>query len=169
MFDNVKVPKSNLVGKPGIGFKIALQGLEGGRINIASCGLGGAWFALEAATNYMQQREQFGHVISDFQYPRFKMAEAYTKLTTSRILVRHAAHLLDTKNDDKIPIGSMAKLFATDSCFEIVDMALQMHGGMGVIRSTGIERVFRDLRILKIVEGTNEIMRLIISRSLFHK
>ena len=167
MFDNVRVPASNLVGKPGIGFKIALQALEGGRINIASCGLGGAWFALEAATNYMQHREQFGSKISDFQYPRFIMAEAYTKLITSRIMVRYAAKMLDSKNPEKITIGSMAKLFATDSCFEIANTALQMHGGMGVIKSTGIERVFRDLRILQIVEGTNEIMRLIISRALF--
>ncbi|OMJ71124.1 hypothetical protein SteCoe_30735 [Stentor coeruleus] len=167
-FDNVKIHKSNLVGKPGIGMKIALQGLEGGRINIASCGLGGAWFALEKARDYMENRVQFGSKLSEFQYLRFKMAEAFTKLTTSRVLVRHAAHMVDTKNTDKIPLSSMAKLVATDYCFEIVDMALQMHGGMGVIKSTGIERVFRDLRILKIVEGTNEIMRLIISRSLFH-
>lgn len=166
-FDNVKVPKRNLIGKPGQGLKIALQGLEGGRINISSCGLGGAWFALEAATEYMQHREQFGQKISDFQYLRFVMAEAYTKLTTSRIVVRHAAHLLDSKNPEKITVGSMAKLFATDNCFEAVNTALQMHGGMGVIKSTGIERVFRDLRILQIVEGTNEIMRMIISRALF--
>jgi alkylation response protein AidB-like acyl-CoA dehydrogenase len=166
-FDNVRVPATNLVGKPGIGFKIALQGLEGGRINIASCGIGGAWFALEAATHYMKSREQFGTKISEFQYPRFIMAEAFTKLTVSRILVRHAAHLLDSKNSQKITVGSMSKLYATDNCFEVVNTALQMHGGMGVIKSTGIERVFRDLRILQIVEGTNEIMRLLIARSLF--
>jgi alkylation response protein AidB-like acyl-CoA dehydrogenase len=168
-FDNVRVPVCNLIGQPGMGFKIALQALEGGRINISSCGLGGAWFALEAAKNYMQIREQFNKKLSEFQYLSFIMAEAFTKLTVSRILVRHAANLLDTKNPDKICVGSMAKFFTTDNCFEAVNVALQMHGGMGVIKSTGVERVFRDLRILQIVEGTNEIMRLLISRSLFQE
>jgi alkylation response protein AidB-like acyl-CoA dehydrogenase len=166
-FENVRVPKENLIGKLGGGYKIALQGLGGGRINIASISLGGAWFALEKARDYMEQRKQFGQTISEFQYPRFVMAEEYAKLTSARVLVRHAARLLDSNNASKITVGAMAKLQATDICFEIVDKALQMHGGMGVIHSTGIERVFRDLRINKIVEGTNEIMKLLIARELF--
>lgn len=144
-----------------------MQALDGGRINIGSCALGGAWFALEKAHEYMLERHQFGKKLADFQYLRFKMAEAVTKLTGSRIMVRHAAEMLDSDNPIKNSMGSMAKLFSTDNCFEIADMALQMHGGYGVISSYGVERAFRDLRILQIVEGTNEIMRLLIARELF--
>jgi len=163
-FDNVKVPKSNMIGEPGVGFKIALMALEGGRVNIASVSLGGAWFALERALDYMHSRTQFGSKLSDFQYLRFKMSEAFTQLTASRLLVRHSAKLLDEKNSEKIAISSMAKLFATDNCFEVANLALQMHGGYGVIKEYGVERVVRDLRFMQIVEGTNEIMRMVIAR-----
>jgi len=166
-FDNVKVPKENLIGGQGTGFKIAMQALDGGRINISSCALGGAWFALAQAQKYMQERMQFGKRLVDHQYLRFKMAEALTKLTGSRIMVRHAADMLDQHNPAKITMGSMAKLFSTDNCFDVANMALQMHGGYGVMRSYGVERAFRDLRILQIVEGTNEIMRLVIAREMF--
>jgi len=166
-FDNVKVPKENLVGKEGEGLKIALKALEGGRVNVSSCGIGGAWFALEKTRDYMEGREQFGQKLKEFQYLRFKMAEALSELTTSRIVVRHAAKLLDDGNPDRGIIASISKLVATDLCYEVANKAVQYHGGMGVIKSTGVERVLRDLRILQIVEGSNEIMRMIISRNLF--
>lgn len=166
-FDNVKVPKENLVGQEGQGFKIALKALEGGRVNVSSCGIGGAWFALEKTRDYMDQREQFGQKLKEFQYLRFKMAEALSELTTSRVIVRHAAKLLDDENPDRGVLASISKLVSTELCYEVANKAVQYHGGMGVMKSTGVERVLRDLRILQIVEGSNEIMRMIISRNLF--
>jgi alkylation response protein AidB-like acyl-CoA dehydrogenase len=166
-FENVHVPKEHLVGEEGQGLKIALKALEGGRVNISSCGLGGAWFALEKTRDYLEQREQFGKKLKDFQYLRFKMAESLSQLTTSRIVVRHAAEMIDQDNSDRSVLASISKLVATELCYEVANLAVQYHGGMGVIKSTGVERALRDLRILQIVEGTNEIMRMIIARGLF--
>lgn len=166
-FDQVEVPKENLVGEEGEGLKIALKALEGGRVNISSCGLGGAWFALEKTRDYLDQRQQFGKKLKEFQYLRFKMAESLSKLTTSRLIVRHAAEMLDSQNAEKGVLASICKLESTELCYEIANMAVQYHGGMGVMKSTGVERALRDLRILQIVEGSNEIMRMIIARNLF--
>lgn len=167
LFDNVRVPKKNLIGKRGNGFKIAMMGLDGGRINIASCSLGGAAYCLDAAKEYMKTRKQFGKPISDFQYLQFKMAEMATDLQVSRIIVRQAAQSIDQKSPNKTIYASMAKLTATEKCFDIVSGSLQMHGGYGYLKEYPIERYFRDLRVHMILEGTNEIMRMIIARKIF--
>lgn len=160
------VPKRNLIGKKGEGFKIAMKGLDGGRINIASCSLGGAALAFDQAFNYIQDRKQFGKKLSDFQHLQFKLAEMATKLTSSRLMVRSAARLLDDKSELKTVYSAMAKYFATEECFKLVSDALQMHGGYGYLKDYAVERIFRDLRVHMILEGTNEIMRVIISRSI---
>lgn len=165
VFDNVKVPVENLLGSEGQGFKIAMAGLDGGRVNIASCSLGGAQKAIEQAANYMQERQQFGKSLNDFQALQFKLADMLTDLNASRLMVYNAAHKIDINSPDKTEHCAMAKQFATDKCFQIVDDALQLHGGYGYMKEYGIERILRDLRVHRILEGTNEIMRLIISRS----
>jgi alkylation response protein AidB-like acyl-CoA dehydrogenase len=169
IFDNVRVPKTNMIGEPGIGFKIALSGLDGGRVNVSSCAIGTAWSALEKALNYMNERSQFGKLLKDMDYLRFKVAEAATLLNTSRLVLRQAAHMLDVNHHDKTAHAAMAKLHATDSAIKIADLALQVHGGYGILRDYGMERMVRDLRIFPIIEGTNEVMRLVIGRSLFPK
>jgi len=167
IFDNVRVPKSNLIGKRGHGFKIAMKGLDGGRINIASCSLGGAAFCLDTAKEYLKTRKQFGKSLSDFQYLQFKIAEMATDLQVSRLITRQAAIAIDNNSPNKTTYAAMAKLEATEKCFNIVSEALQFHGGYGYLKEYPIERYFRDLRVHMILEGTNEIMRMIISRKIF--
>ncbi|NRA86371.1 MAG: acyl-CoA dehydrogenase family protein [Rhizobiales bacterium] len=169
VFDNVRVPISNLLGQEGQGFKIAMAGLDGGRVNIAACSLGGAQMAIKQAADYMQEREQFGKKLSDFQALQFKLADMLTNLKASRLMVYNAANSIDTNSPDKTENCAMAKRFTTDMCFNIVDEALQIHGGYGYMKEYGIERVLRDLRVHRILEGTNEIMRVIISRKAIKK
>ena len=161
---DVKVSKKNLVGEEGNGFKIAMQGLDGGRINIATCSIGTAQSALEEAQNYMNQREQFGKKISEFQTMQFKIADMVTELIAARIITRLAASKLD-KNDSEATIYSaMAKRFATDVGFNVCNEALQIFGGYGYIQEYPLERYVRDVRVHQILEGTNEIMKMIIGR-----
>ena len=165
-FDNCRVPVANRVGEEGQGFSIAMAGLDGGRINIASCSLGGAGFALDTAKAYLGQRKQFGKPLSDFQALQFKLADMATELDAARLLVRRAAHALDNKDPKATQYSAMAKRFATDACFNITNDALQLHGGYGYLRDFPLERILRDLRVHQILEGTNEIMRVVISREL---
>jgi len=161
---DVKVSKKNLVGEEGNGFKIAMQGLDGGRINIATCSIGTAQSALEEAQNYMNQREQFGKKISEFQTMQFKIADMVTELIAARTMTRLAASKVD-KNDSEATIYSaMAKRFATDVGFNVCNEALQIFGGYGYIQEYPLERYVRDVRVHQILEGTNEIMRMIIGR-----
>ena len=166
MFEDCRVNKRNLIGKRGDGFRFAMKALNGGRVNIASCSLGGAQFALDKAIEYTNDRKQFGKRISDFQNTQFKLAEFATKLLSSKLMVRAAAQALDSNDKDQIALASMAKLQATDQCFEIVDGCLQLFGGYGYLHEYGIEKVLRDLRVHRILEGTNEIMRVLIHRNL---
>ncbi|MBL1420230.1 MAG: acyl-CoA dehydrogenase family protein [Alphaproteobacteria bacterium] len=165
IFDNVRVPAENLLGAEGQGFKIAMAGLDGGRVNIAACSLGGAQMAINQAANHMQERQQFGKHLNQFQALQFKLADMLTDLKAAKLMVYNAAAAIDTKSPDKTNTCAMAKRFATDTCFNIVDDALQIHGGYGYIKEYGIERILRDLRVHRILEGTNEIMRLIIARN----
>ncbi|WP_371188954.1 acyl-CoA dehydrogenase family protein [Thalassotalea maritima] len=165
-FDNVRIPCENLLGEEGQGFKIAMRGLDGGRINIASCSIGTAQQALNTAKAYMQEREQFGKPIAAFQGLQFKLADMATKLVAARQMVRLAAFKLDTSHSEKTAYCAMAKQFATDVGFEVCDAALQIHGGYGYIKEYPLERHFRDVRVHQILEGTNEIMRLITARRL---
>ena len=161
---DVKVSKKNLVGDQGNGFKIAMQGLDGGRINIATCSIGTAQSALEEAQNYMNQREQFGKKISEFQAMQFKIADMVTELIAARTMTRLAASKVD-KNDSEATIYSaMAKRFATDVGFNVCNEALQIFGGYGYIQEYPLERYVRDVRVHQILEGTNEIMKMIIGR-----
>ena len=161
---DVKVSKKNLVGEEGNGFKIAMQGLDGGRINIATCSIGTAQSALEEAQNYMNQREQFGKKISEFQTMQFKIADMVTELIAARTMTRLAASKVD-KNDSEATIYSaMAKRFATDVGFNVCNEALQIFGGYGYIQEYPLERYVRDVRVHQILEGTNEIMKKIIGR-----
>ena len=165
-FDDVRVPSANLLGSEGQGFKIAMEGLDGGRINIATCSIGTAQAALEAATAYVKERKQFGKAIADFQVTQFKLADMATELVAARQMVRLAAFKLDNKDSDASTFCAMAKRFATDLCFDICNEALQLHGGYGYIKEYPLERYVRDTRVHQILEGTNEIMRVIISRRL---
>ncbi len=165
-FEDCRVPVANLVGSEGEGFKIAMVGLDGGRINIAACSLGAARACLEAATEYVQGRSQFGNPLSSFQTIQFKLADMATNLEASRLMVMNAATALDEKRSDATKLCAMAKRFATDAGFEICNSALQLHGGYGYLKDYPIERFLRDARVHQILEGTNEIMRVIISRYL---
>ena len=165
-FDNVKVPCDNLLGKEGEGFAIAMKGLDGGRINIATCSIGTAQQALNTAMLYMKEREQFGKPIAAFQGLQFKLADMATELVAARQLVRLAAYKLDRNDPEKTAYCAMAKRFATDIGFQVCDAALQIHGGYGYIKEYPLERHFRDVRVHQILEGTNEIMRVIIARRL---
>ena len=168
MFDNVRVPKTNLLGSLGQGMKIAMKGLEGGRLTVSACALGGAWMALEKASHYMTEREQFGKKLSEFQHLRFRMADCLAKLTESRMMVRNVAQLVDQDVGEKNMFTAIAKMRATDTAYEIVDECLQMFGGYGLLRDYGVERLLREVRVLKIIEGTNEIMKHTLSKNLFH-
>lgn len=165
-FENCRVPASNLIGKTGQGFNIALAALNGGRVNIAACSLGGATECFELAKNYLNERQQFGKKLKEFQALQFKLADMFTDLEASRLMVYRAANALDRDDKDAPLYCAMAKRFATDACFQITNEALQIHGGYGYLRDYPIERYFRDLRVHQILEGTNEIMRLIIARRL---
>jgi alkylation response protein AidB-like acyl-CoA dehydrogenase len=165
-FVDVKIPKENLLACEGEGFSLAMKGLDGGRINIATCSIGTAQQALNTATAYMQEREQFGKPIAAFQGLQFKLADMATELVAARQLVRLAAYKLDQNDPEKTAYCAMAKRFATDIGFQVCDAALQIHGGYGYIKEYPLERHFRDVRVHQILEGTNEIMRVIIARRL---
>jgi alkylation response protein AidB-like acyl-CoA dehydrogenase len=171
ILDEVRVPASALLGSLGGGFRIAMSALDGGRINIAACSLGGAQWALDRATRYVQERFTFGEPLAEKQAVVFALADMATELRAARALVRDAARAIDEKADG-VPASevamqcAMAKRFATDACFRIANEALQLHGGYGYLHEYGIEKVVRDLRVHQILEGTNEIMRVIIGREL---
>jgi alkylation response protein AidB-like acyl-CoA dehydrogenase len=165
-FDNVRVPVANRLGEEGQGFAIAMEGLDGGRINIATCSVGTAQQALEEATAYVQERRQFGSAIADFQATQFTLADMLTELVAARQMVRLAAHKLDTKDPQASTYCAMAKRFATDVGFKVCNDALQLFGGYGYIKEYPMERHVRDTRVHQILEGTNEIMRVIVSRKL---
>ncbi|WP_374493706.1 acyl-CoA dehydrogenase family protein [Brachymonas sp.] len=163
-FDHVRVPVSHLLGQEGEGFKIAMKGLDGGRINIATCSVGAAQGALTAAQRYMHERRQFGKPLADFQALQFKLADMATELVAARQMVRLAASRLDHRHPDAATYCAMAKRLATDIGFEVCNQALQIHGGYGYIREYPLERLLRDARVHQILEGTNEIMRVIVAR-----
>jgi hypothetical protein len=163
-FDNCRVPVANRLGEEGEGFKIAMQGLDGGRLNIGACSIGGARACLEKAVAYTKERKQFGQAIADFQATQFKLADMATDLEAARLMIRSAAVAVTEKLPGATMKAAMAKRFATDVCFNIVNDALQLHGGYGYIKEYPIERFLRDLRVHQILEGTNEIMRVIIAR-----
>lgn len=165
-FENVTVPANQLLGEEGQGFVFAMKGLDGGRINIATCSVGTAQQALNHATQYMQERKQFGKTLAQFQALQFKLADMATELVAARQLVRYAASKLDNRDPNATTYCAMAKRFATDVGFQVCDQALQLYGGYGYIKEYPMERYFRDVRVHQILEGTNEIMRLIIARRL---
>ncbi|MGH1417727.1 MAG: acyl-CoA dehydrogenase family protein [Hyphomicrobiaceae bacterium] len=165
-FDDCRVPTTNLLGEKGKGFTYAMQGLDGGRLNIAACSLGAAQAALDKAAQYMHERSAFGKNISSFQALQFKLADMETQLQAARVLLRQAAWKLDHNSPDKTKYCAMAKRFVTDAAFNVANEALQIHGGYGYLADYGIEKIVRDLRVHQILEGTNEIMRVIISRQL---
>jgi alkylation response protein AidB-like acyl-CoA dehydrogenase len=165
-FDACAVPVANRLGDEGEGFRIAMRGLDGGRVNIAACSLGGARACLERALAYVKERRQFGSALAEFQNTQFRLADMATELEAARLMVWRAAAKLDAGAADATQACAMAKRFATDAGSRVVDQALQLHGGYGYVRDYGIERYLRDLRVHQILEGTNEIMRLIIARRL---
>ena len=166
ILDNVRVPAGNLLGREGDGFKIAMAGLDGGRLNIGACSLGGAQRCLDEAIAYVKDRKQFGQPIAEFQNTQFTLADMATDLEASRALLYLAAAKVSAGSPDKTRFAAMAKKLATDNGSEIVDKALQMFGGYGYLKDYPIERFWRDLRVHRILEGTNEVMRLIIGRDL---
>lgn len=168
-FDNVRVPAANRIGAEGDGFRFAMMGLDGGRLNIAACSLGGAAFALETARAYLAERRQFGRPLADFQALQFKIADMATELEAARLMVRRGADALDRRDPQATKLCAMAKRFATDAGFSIANEALQLHGGYGYLRDYPLERIVRDLRVHQILEGTNEIMRVIIAREMFRQ
>ena len=163
-FDSCKIPADNLLGDEGRGFSYAMAGLDGGRLNIAASALGGAQSALDQTLSYMKEREAFGKTLDQFQALQFKLAELEVKLQSARIFLRQAAWKLDTKAKDASKFCAMAKLYVTDASFDVANACLQLHGGYGYLADYGIEKIVRDLRVHQILEGTNEIMRMIISR-----
>ena len=165
-FDDCRIPASNRVGAEGEGFKIAMQGLDGGRLNIAACSLGGAQRALDEAVAYTKERKQFGKAISDFQATQFKLADMKTELEAARLMLYSAAWKVSNKTADATASAAMAKRFVTDIGFDVVNHALQLFGGYGYLQDYPIEKLLRDLRVHQILEGTNEIMRVIISRDM---
>jgi len=165
-FQDCRVPKSNLIGEEGQGFKIAMSALDGGRLNIGACSLGAAQACLDHALAYMKERKQFGRPIADFQALQFRLADMATELEAARLLLHKAAAAVDAKSHEATRLAAMAKRLATDTGFKVVNEALQLHGGYGYLRDYPIERFFRDVRVHQILEGTNEVMRLIIARHL---
>jgi butyryl-CoA dehydrogenase len=166
IFENARVPVANRLGEEGIGFKIAMAGLDGGRLNIAACSLGGAQSALDKSLAYMKERKAFGKRLDEFQALQFRLADMAIELEAARTFVWRAAAALDRKDSDATMLCAMAKRFGTDVGFEVANQALQLHGGYGYLSEYGIEKIVRDLRVHQILEGTNEIMRLIVSRKL---
>lgn len=168
-FEDCRIPAENLIGEEGQGFKIAMAGLDGGRLNIGACSLGAAQSCLDRAIDYMKERKQFGRAIAEFQALQFRVADMATELESARLMLHRAATLVDAKTPDATTQAAMAKRLATDAGFNIVNQALQLHGGYGYLRDYPIERYLRDVRVHQILEGTNEVMRLIISRDLFNR
>ncbi len=166
IFENCRVPVANRLGPEGIGFKIAMAGLDGGRLNIGACSLGGAQGALDRSLAYAKERKAFGSAIADFQALQFKLADMATELEAARSLLWRAAAALDAKTPDATKLCAMAKRIATDTGFEVANHALQIHGGYGYLADYGIEKIVRDLRVHQILEGTNEVMRMIVARGL---
>lgn len=168
-FDGVRIPASHRIGPEGEGFVYAMKGLDGGRLNIASCSLGAAQAALEQSLRYVEERRQFGKPLASFQALQFKLADMLTDLTASRQMVRLAAHRLDQRHPEASLYCAMAKRFATDQCFKVCNQALQLHGGYGYLNDYPLERWVRDTRVHQILEGTNEIMRVITARRLLEQ
>jgi alkylation response protein AidB-like acyl-CoA dehydrogenase len=165
-FENCRVPAENLIGREGDGFKIAMAGLDGGRLNIGACSIGGAQFCLDRAIDHMRERKQFGSRLADFQALRFNVADYATELEAARLLLWRAAVAVGAKEPNATRLAAMAKRLATDTGFEVVNGALQLFGGYGYLRDHPVERVLRDVRVHQILEGTNEIMRVIVSRDM---
>ncbi len=168
-FDDCRVPVENRVGAEGEGFRIAMSGLDGGRLNIAACSLGGASLALDTAQAYVKTRKQFGRELADFQGTQFKLADMATELEAARLMVRNGAAALDRKDRDATRLCAMAKRFATDAGSRVANDALQLHGGYGYLKDYPLERIVRDLRVHQILEGTNEIMRVITAREMLRQ
>ncbi len=166
LFDDLRIPARNRIGEEGEGFKFAMMGLDGGRLNIAACSLGTAQRAFDKAVAYAKDRQQFGAPIIDFQSMQFKLADMETKLALARLLLRQAAVKVDENAPDKTKFAAMAKRYVTDAGFEVANEALQIHGGYGYLKDYEVERMVRDLRVHQILEGTNEIMRVIIAREI---
>jgi len=169
IFEDCRVPVENRIGDEGQGFKIAMQGLDGGRLNIASCSVGAARACLEATVEHLNVRKQFGRELAQFQGLQFRLADMATDLEAARLMVRNAAAKVDAKAADATTTAAMAKRFATDAGFDIVNEAMQLHGGYGYLMDYPIERFLRDVRVHQILEGTNEIMRVIVARSLLNQ
>ncbi len=166
VFDNARVPVANRLSEEGAGFGIAMAGLQGGRLNIAACSLGGAQSALARSVRYLGERSAFGKQLGQFQALQFRIADMATDLEVARTFLWRAAAALDRKDQDAGKLAAMAKRFVTDACFDIANQALQLHGGCGYLTEFGIEKIVRDLRVHQILEGTNEIMRVIIAREI---
>ena len=166
ILDACRIPVANRIGAEGQGFKIAMRALDGGRLNIAACSLGGAQFCLDRTVTYMKERKQFGTRLADFQALGFRIADYATAIEAARLMLHRAASALDQGEPGATRLAAMAKRLATDTGFDVVNGCLQLHGGYGYLRDHPIERVLRDLRVHQILEGTNEVMRLIVSRDL---
>jgi alkylation response protein AidB-like acyl-CoA dehydrogenase len=166
ILDGCRIPVANRIGAEGQGFKIAMRALDGGRLNIAACSLGGAQFCLDRTVTYMKERKQFGTRLADFQALGFRIADYATAIEAARLMLHRAASALDQGEPGATRLAAMAKRLATDTGFDVVNGCLQLHGGYGYLRDHPIERVLRDLRVHQILEGTNEVMRLIVSRDL---
>ncbi|XP_066924784.1 isobutyryl-CoA dehydrogenase, mitochondrial-like isoform X1 [Clytia hemisphaerica] len=166
MFDQCRVPVENRIGHEGEGFNIAMNALNGGRISISSCSLGAAHQSIQLSIDYAKERKQFGNSLADFQNTQFKLAEMATDLVASRLMVRTAAEAIDSKSKNAATLAAMAKLQATDKCFNICNSALQLHGGYGYLKDYAVQQFMRDTRVHQILEGTNEVMRMIIARHL---
>jgi alkylation response protein AidB-like acyl-CoA dehydrogenase len=166
IFENCRVPAANRIGAEGEGFKIALAGLDGGRLNIGACSIGGAQFCLDRTIDYMKERRQFGSRLADFQALQFRVADYATELEAARLLLHRAAVAVGDKEPGSTRLAAQAKRLSTDTGFDVVNGCLQLHGGYGYLRDHPIERVLRDVRVHQILEGTNEIMRLIVSRAM---
>lgn len=168
-FDDCRVPVENRIGEEGEGFRFAMMGLDGGRLNIAACALGGAQLAFETAKSHLETRKQFGRALKENQALQFRLADMATELDAGRLMVRRAAAAMDARDPDATRLCAMAKRYATDAAFEVANQALQLHGGYGYLKDFPLERIVRDLRVHQILEGTNEIMRVIIARELFRR
>ena len=166
LFENCRVPVANRIGEEGHGFRIAMAGLDGGRLNIGACSIGGAQFCLNRTIDYMKERKQFGTRLSEFQALQFRVADYATELEAARLMLHRAAVAVGNKDGNATRLAAMAKRIATDTGFEVVNGCLKLHGGYGYLRDHPIERVLRDVRVHQILEGTNEVMRLIISRQI---
>ena len=169
IFEDCRVPVENLVGAEGDGFAIAMKGLDGGRLNIGACSIGGARACLDASRDYMKDRKQFGQPLADFQALQFRLADMATELESARLMIHRAAWMLDNNAHGTTVAAAMAKRVATDTGFDVVNQALQLHGGYGYLKEFPIQRYLRDLRVHQILEGTNEIMRVIISRDILRQ